>query len=422
MHETEPAPEPVTTPVTTSATTPAENATTYRSLLRTPEFTPLLLSSAAHTAAQTMGGLALATLVYRATESPLLSAVSMFGPSLAQVLGASLFLSGADRLPPRAALTGLSLAFAATTALLAAPGLPIWSVFAVLLAQGLIASLGGGVRWGLLNEILAKDGYLRGRSLFNMMGGTTQIAGFAMGGALVATLSPRICLALSALLYATAAAGVRLGLTARAPRAAGRPSVAETWRANALLWSSRPRRTVLLALWVPNGLVVGCESLFVSYAPESAGTLFACAALGMLAGDVTVGRLLPPGPRTRLGVPLLVLLATPYAFFALGPSVPLAGAAAALASVGFGASLVQQERLMALTPDELSGHALGLHSAGMLAFQGVGAALAGSVAQLTTPARAMTVMAVSSLAVTAVLARGLRTAPVPVGIERRPVS
>lgn len=73
--------------------------TGYRQLLRTPEFTPLLLSSAAHTTAQTVAGLALGTLVHRATGSPLLSAVSMFGPSLAQVLGATLLLSGADRLP-----------------------------------------------------------------------------------------------------------------------------------------------------------------------------------------------------------------------------------------------------------------------------------------------------------------------------------
>ena len=56
-----------------------------------------------------------------------------------------------------------------------------------------------------------------------------------------------------------------------------------------------------------------------------------------------------------------------------------------LASVGYSASLLLQERLMALTPDELSGHALGLHSSGMLTMQGVGAALAGAVAQLTSP-------------------------------------
>ncbi|MFD8719036.1 MFS transporter [Streptomyces sp. NPDC059629] len=383
-------------------------ATSYRSLVRTPEFTPLFLGSAAQNAAGTVGGLALGTLVYRATGSPLLSALSMFGPSLAQVLGATFLLSGADRLPPRTTLAAISLAFAVTTAGMALPGLPAGALLTVVLLLGLVASLGGGVRWGLLNEILAKDGYLPGRSLFNMMSGLVQIAGYATGGALLATVSPRACLLLAAALYLTSAVVLRLGLTARPPRSAGRPSVAATWRTNAVLWSSRPRRLTYLGLWLPNGLVVGCESLYVSYAPDSAGTLFACAALGMLAGDVTVGRLLPPAVRSRMATPLLLLLAAPYLVFALHPPLAPAAGCAAVASVGFGASLVQQERLMKLTPDELSGHALGLHSAGMLTTQGVGAALAGSVAQLASPADAMTLMAGASLAVTLLLAAAAR--------------
>ncbi|MFV8187289.1 MFS transporter [Streptomyces spinosirectus] len=385
----------------------------YRDLFRTPEFTPFFLVSAARTAGQTIGGLALGTLVYGITASPLLSAVSMFGPQLAQVLGATVLLSGADRLPPRAALTGIGLAFAVATSVLAVPGLPIWGVFAVVLLQGLVASLGGGVRWGLLNEILSKDGYLLGRSVFNMLSGLMQIAGFAAGGALLTVLSPRTCLLISAALYVTSALGTRLGLTARPPRTSGRPSAGETWRTNTLLWSSRPRRLTYLGLWLPNGLVVGCESLYVSYAPHAAGALFACGALGMFAGDVTVGRLVPPALRPRLAVPLLTLLATPYLLFVLHPALPLAALAAALASVGFGASLVQQERLMALTPDELSGHALGLHSSGMLTMQGVAAAVAGSVAGLTSPATAMTLMALASLAVTLTLATAARRSREP---------
>ncbi|WP_461084819.1 MFS transporter [Streptomyces deserti] len=376
----------------------------YRDLFRTPEFTPFFLASSAQAVAQTVGGLALGTLVYRATQSPLLSAVSMFGPSLAHVLGATFLLSAADRLPPRATMTTLALGFAAGTAVLALPGLPVRAILAVVLAKGLAESVGGGVRWGLLNEILTKDGYLLGRSVFNMMSGVMQITGFAAGGVLVAVLSPRVALLLAAALYATAALGIRLGLTRRAPRAAGRPSVAATWRTNAALWSSPHRRHVYLALWIPNGLIVGCESLFVSYAPDSAGILFACAALGMLAGDVTVGRLVPPRLRPRLGTPLLLLLATPYLAFALQPPLPLAAALATLASVGFGASLAQQERLMTLTPGELAGHALGLHSAGMITMQGVSAVLAGSVAQLTSPATAMTALAVASFGVTLTLA------------------
>ncbi|MEV6115136.1 MFS transporter [Streptomyces sp. NPDC052109] len=387
--------------------------TSYRSLFRTPEFTPLFLGSAAQTAAQTVGGLALATLVYRATGSPLLSAVSMFGPSLAQVLGATFLLSGADRLPPRTALSAIALVFAAGTAVQALPGLPVAAVFAVVLVLGLVASLGGGVRWGLLNEVLDRGGYLPGRSLFNMMSGLMQITGFATGGALLAVLSPRVCLLLAASLYLTAALVLRLGLTARPPRTAGRPSPSATWRTNALLWSSRPRRLTYLGLWLPNGLVVGCESLYVSYAPHAAGTLFACGAFGMFAGDVTVGRLLPPAVRRRLATPLLLLLATPYLVFCAYPPPAVAAVCVTVASVGFGASLVQQERLMDLTPAELAGHALGLHSSGMLTLQGASASLAGTVAQLTSPAVGMTVMAAGSVCVTLALATAARRSPAP---------
>ncbi|MFJ5519753.1 MFS transporter [Streptomyces griseoluteus] len=376
----------------------------YRSLFRTPEFTPLFLAAAAQTAASTMGGLALGTLVYRATGSPLLSALSMFGPALAQVFGATFLLSGSDRLPPRTALSAIAAVFAAGTAFQAVPGLPPGALLAVVLLSGLVAALGGGVRWGLLNEILTKDGYLPGRSLFNILNGLTQTAGFATGGLLLAAVSPRVCLLIAAALYLAAALTLRLGLTARPPRTTGRPSVAATWHTNAVLWSSRPRRLTYLGLWVPNGLVVGCESLYVSYAPESAGTLFACGAVGMLAGDVTVGRLLPPAVRARLATPLLLLLAVPYLAFAARPPLAVAVVCVTVASVGFGASLIQQERLMSLTPDALSGHSLGLHSAGMLTMQGVSAAVAGSLAQITSPATGMTVMAGASVAVTSGLA------------------
>jgi MFS family permease len=389
----------------------------YRDLFRTPEFTPFFAASAAHTAAQTIGALALGTLVYRMTDSPLLSAVSMFGPQLAQVLGATVLLSGADRLAPRSALTGIGLAFAAGTAVLALPGLPVWAVFVVVLLQGLVASLGGGVRWGLLNEILSKEGYLLGRSVFNMLSGLMQIAGFATGGALLTVLSPRACLLLAAVLYALSALGTRLGLTARPPRSSGRLSAAATWRTNALLWSSRPRRLTYLGLWLPNGLIVGCESLYVSYEPGSAGVLFACGALGMFVGDVAVGRLVPPAVRVRLATPLLLLLAVPYLFFALRPGVAWAAVAACAASVGYGASLVQQERLMALTPDELAGHALGLHSAGMLTMQGVSAALAGTLAQLTSPAAAMSLTAAVSVGVTLTLAGLGRSSRNPIEVR-----
>ena len=386
---------------------------TYRDLLQAPEFRPIFLTSAVQVAAQTVSGLALGTLIYLATGSALLSALGMFGPSLAQVIGATTLLSAADRLPPRATMTISCLAFGLGTAALALPGLPLWADFAIVMTLGLVASLRGGVSYGLLNEILPPGSYLLGRSVLNMSVGAMQICGFALGGVLVAALSPRGTLLAGAAMYLAAAVVARVGLSHRPPRAAGRPSIRTTWRNNAWLWSSAPRRYVYLALWVPNGLIVGCESLFVSYAPRHAGLLFAFAALGMLAGDTLAGRFVPQPWREWLGAPLRLLLAVPYLIFALHPSLPLAAAAVAVASVGYSASLLLQQRLMTLTPDELSGHALGLHSCGLLAMQGVGAVIAGVIAQLTSPGTAMALMAAISITVTLALAPGLAARPHP---------
>jgi predicted MFS family arabinose efflux permease len=426
---------------------------TYRELFAVPEFRPLFWTSSVQVAAQTISGLALATLIFDRTRSPLLSALAMFGPSLTQLIGASTLLAAADRLPARALISGLSLAFGVSTAALAVPGLPVWAAFAILAVQGLGGSLTGAVRYGLLTDVLTADGYLLGRSVLNMAVGAMQIGGFAAGGILVLTLSPRGTLLTGAALFALGAVVARFGLTRRPPRAVpigpaqpgrpgrraapagraavptgpaqpGRPgrraapagraawraSVRDTWRVNRWLWSSITRRYIYLALWLPNGLIVGCESLFVSYAPRHAGLLFVCAAAGMLAGDTLAGRFISPRWRERLGAPLRLLLAAPYLVFAMPIPLPVAAVAIVLASVGYCASLVLQERLMTLTPDDMSGQALGLASSGMLAMQGVGATLAGVVAQLSSPGMAMAVMAGASLAITLTLAPGLRPA------------
>lgn len=383
---------------------------TYRELFRVPEFTSLFVASSAKTAATTVTGLALGTMVYSTTGSPLLSALVMFGPSLAQLAGAFLLLSAADRIPPRMALVWLSLAYTIGSVTQALPGFGVGAVFAVSIALGVLNALGGGVQYGLLNEILPAGGYMLGRSVVNMSNGLMQVVGFAVGGVLVNVLSPRGTLVTGALLYAAGGCIAYFGLSRRAPRTGGRPSVAQTWRNNKDLLASAPRRYVYLGLCVPNGLVVGCESLFVAYSPRHAGLLFACTAAGMLAGDTLAGRFVSPLWRERLGPWMRLLLGVPYLAFILHPSLAAACAVGAVASVGYSSTLMLQQRLMELTPDELSGHALGLHASGMLAMQGVGAALAGTITGWTSPAAAITAMAAMSVVVTLALAPGLRPA------------
>ncbi len=173
-------------------------------------------------------------------------------------------------------------------------------------------------------------------------------------------------------------------------------------------------------MWVPNGLIVGCEALFVPYAPGSASVLFMAAALGMLTGDIVTGRLIPPRSRERLLTPLRLLLALPILLFALPLPPPVAALAVAASAIGFSSGLMLQERLVKLTPEDVRGQALGLQSAGLLAMQAAGATIAGTVAQFLPAAAAMTVMAVASLVVTIALTAGLRqpateTAPEKIG-------
>lgn len=379
---------------------------TYRDLFRTPQFLPLFVSSSLGVAGTTVSGLALSTLVYAATGSPLLAALSMFGASFAQMIGAMTVLSAADGLPPRAALTGIPLLFAVGTAMLAVPGLPGWGTALVILGIGLANSVAGGVRWSLLGEIVSAERYLLGRSVFNMAVGVMQIAGFAVGGVLVAVLSARWTLLIAVTLYLLAAAVARFGLSERPPRSPGRPSVRRTWRVNGMLLSSPARRATYAAMWLPNGLIVGAEALFVPYSPDAAGALFMAAAVGILAGDTLVGRILPV--RHRFITPLQALLAAPFVLFALPLSPGVAAAAAALGAVGYGGSLLLQDRLLAQTDTAIRGQALALHSAGMLTMQAVGATVAGAVAQFLPVGTAMAVMAVGSLVVTALLAPALR--------------
>ncbi|WP_198171275.1 MFS transporter [Actinoplanes awajinensis] len=388
---------------------------TYRDCFATPQFTPLFVATSANVAAGTLRGVALAVVVYHATASPLLAALSLFGSHFAQVVGAMTLLSAADRVPPRVALVAIHLLTALGSAVLAVPGIPLAAMFVVIGVSGLIGSVHGGVRWGLLGEILPERDYLTGRSVFNMAVGATQIAGFAAGGALIALVGAGDALLAAAGMSLTAALIAGFGLSARPPRATGRASVAATWRVNVELLRSPERRYLYLEAWIPGGLAVGNEALFVPYRPAGASVLFIAGAAGMLAGDATVGRWVLARWRARLLMPLQLLLGVPYLLFALPLTLPAAAVAIAAASAGFAGGLILQQRIVDATPEALRGQAHGLHSAGMFTMQAVGASLAGTIAQQLRVGDAIAVMAVLTLTSAVWLTRGRRHRPQPCG-------
>jgi MFS family permease len=380
---------------------------TYTQIFANREFRNLWFGSALGNASSTMTSLTLAIVVDATTGSALLAAMIMFGPSLAQVLGVSTLMSAADTARPRRVLS--LLAVLSTVAVGAQAALDLNAGLRLLLALGVAygLSIGSGVRWGLLGEVLGHDQFILGRSAMNLSVGAMQIAGFGIAGILLQAISPSAVLWIATGFSALAALMIRFGLRDRAPRRVARTGLAETWRGNRRLLSRRNTRPLLLALSLPNGLMVGCEALFVPYAGSRAGWLLAAGAAGMMTGDLVSGRFLTRTGRRIAARWLRFGLAVPFLGFAFDLPIAVLAVLVALGSIGYSASLSQQEVLVELTPADLRGQVLGLESALRMTAFGVFAILAGALADLTSAAPSIAVFAAASLLVSIVLTRPL---------------
>jgi MFS family permease len=389
---------------------------TYREVFSRPEFRVLFLVRCVTMAAVSLGGLALGATTYAGTGSPVLTALAMFGGPLITLLGSATVLSASDAMGPRRASTIMPAAYAVAYALQSLPHLSWWWRFVILAIPYLAGSATSGSVMRLMHDILPPEGFVLGRATLNIATGVMQIAGYGLGGLLLVWFAPATLFQVAGVAAAGAALILRFGLRERPGVKSGRGLVARTREVNRALLGSPVTRPLYLAMWVPNGLVVGCEALFVPYAGQAgAGYLFAATAAGMLLGDVVVGRVVPPRHRDRIIEPLRLLLALPYLGFWFSPTPVLALVLGFVASAGYAASLPLQERLVRAAGADSRGQAFGLFSTGLMVGQAVGATIGGLVASWIGATYAIGALGVASLGVTVALIPGLRRSRQPDG-------
>jgi MFS family permease len=385
---------------------------TYRELFGVAEFRTLFTAQCLTMVAGATSGLALGTIVHAETGSAVLTGLSMFGGPLVALLASSFVLAASDTMRPRRALVLVSVVVCVADLAQALPGLT-WPVrFGLLALVWLVLSASAGAGVALMADLLPSDAFVLGRATLNIAVGSMQIVAYGVGGLLLIVLEPEQLFLLAAAASALAALLFRTRLADRPARASG-PVVRRTREVNRLLLGSRVLRPLYLSSWVPNGLIVGCEALFIPFAGERAGYLLAATAAGMLAGDVVVGRFLPHDVRDRLVNPLRFLLAVPFLAFWFHPSIGVAMVLGLVAAIGYADSLPLQERMVAHTPGDSLGQMLGLRAAGLRAGQAIGALLAGTAADLlgvgpAAAGRAMAIMAAASILVSLSLVPGLR--------------
>ncbi|MQY11035.1 hypothetical protein SRB5_11490 [Streptomyces sp. RB5] len=361
---------------------------TYREVLAEPRFR-LLFST--RTVAITAGALRITTfsvLVFAATGSALLSALAFGIGFLPQLFGSLLLGSLADRLAPRALIAGGYALECAAALLLALVRMPIAASLGVVALVALTTPVFSGASSRLVAQWLEGDAYVLGRSLNNIAASGAQLFGLALGGAVVAALGPRRALAVSAALYLGCAVAVRLRLPRleRGESGGDGGAVRASLRGAGLLLRGRTVRRLMLAQWLPPAFVAGAEGLIVAYAGGrhfASGwyaVLMGCLPVGMLVGDLLVGRLLRPPTRERLVVPLALLMGVPLVGFAAEPGVGVSCCLLLLCGFGFAYGLGLQRPFLDALPQDGQGQAFGLLGSGSMTLQGVGPACFGSVA------------------------------------------
>ncbi|MFF3802839.1 MFS transporter [Streptomyces sp. NPDC002032] len=364
--------------------------------------------------------ISLTVLVYRATGSALMSALTFALGFLPYALGGTLLAGLADRYPARRLLVACDLLCAACAAAMVWPGTPVAGILVLRCAMAFVAPLFQGARSASLADILGPgEDFVLGRSLLRMVSQSAQLAGFGLGGLLLTFLAPRGAVALTAAGFLTSALLLRLGTRDRPARAAATTARSPLRGGLGVLLGDRRLRALTLLCWLPPAFAVVPEALLTPYAAGiGAGTgalgLLMCALpVGTIAGELAAGSLLSARTRARLTAPLAALAPLSLLAYAVRPGVPVVLAALLLSGLAHAYALDLDRMYVDAVPDELRGRAMTLLSTGLMTLQGVGMALAGAAAEFFPAHAVVTGAAVLGTAVVLLLLAELRATEPP---------
>ncbi|MEO7071180.1 MAG: hypothetical protein ABI131_11895, partial [Nostocoides sp.] len=235
---------------------------TYRELFAVREFAVLFVARAFVMLGVVVGSLALGTIIFQTTGSALLTGLALFGGPLVQLATSHFLLATADLIRPRTAMILVGLTSAVTDLFQLIPGLAWGWRFALLAVGYLVVSATSGTVMALVSDIVPADGFVLARSTMSVLVGGMQVIGNGVGGLLLLWFATTHLFVISAAMTFVAVVITRFGLADHPPRASGKV-MGRTQAVNRLLLGSRVIRPLYFTMWIPNGLIVGCEALFI---------------------------------------------------------------------------------------------------------------------------------------------------------------
>jgi MFS family permease len=365
----------------------------FRDVFSLPEFRALWAGQLLSVAGDQLAKVALTVLVYDRTRSAALAALTFAVSFVPNFLGGILLSGVADRMPRRAVMIACDLLRMVLAALMAAPGMPLPTLVALLFAITMIGAPFTASRAAIYPDILAGARYATGTAITLTTNQLAQVIGFAAGGAITGLLGARPCLLADAGTFAVSALLIRFGVASRPPDGGSDRSMsaalAGLGAGTRLVFGSLALRAPMLLGWTaalynaPEGIAAPFARALGGGAATT-GLLLACPAAGYTVGALAFSRLAAES-RKRLMVPLAVACSAALIPIALRPGL---GVTLAILTVSGACQCFQvaaNTAFVTAAPPHQRSQAFGLAAAGMSLGQGAAMALAGVAAQYHAP-------------------------------------
>jgi MFS family permease len=388
-----------------------------RAAFAVPEFRGLIIAQVASEAGDQIARVALALLVLERTGSAFGAAATFALSFVPTFFGAAFLGPLADRFSRRTLMLAADLGRAilvAALALAATPTAPLALLFGLMLLAEFLTPVFDAARTASVPSILVEPGRVSaGLGLSRTLSLVNQVAGLILGGLVVTVMSPQAALLIDAATFLVSFAVLAMALQRRVAALPGPTTlgalIGDLQEGARVLYADTSRRALILLAWCLATTLIAAETLGLPYArwvgaeDYWGGLLMACPIAGVAIGSVVVARL-PLQVQLRWMLPLAALSSIPLLLTAFEPALPVL---AVLWFLGGGLqayviSIIAITTL--LTEDSFRGRVTGLASAGFALGSLIGTLLAGWLADLSSPAAAVALIAGFGLVIVGVAA------------------
>jgi MFS family permease len=382
----------------------------FRDAFAVGEFRTLWSAYALSVCGDQLAAVALSVLVYDRTGSPAWAALTYALTFLPDLLGGPLLAGIADLVPRKLVMITADVARAVLVGVMAIPGQPIAVLVVLLFVVQLLSSPFTAARGAVVPAMLSGDRYVAGMTIMRMTYQFGSVAGFGIGGAVLAGLGTSRALLIDALTFVASALLVLFGVGLHRPEDTGtRPSWLATVSGGLRLVGGDRRLRSLIGLACVSGAYVVPQGLAVSYAAQLhgnatvAGILLAANPAGMILGMLVLQRL-RPSARLSLFGPLAVATCAVLIPTAWAPGIVVSTMLWVVSGIGSAYNMITQATFVQHVPDRQRGQALGLAQTSLRVAQGIGIVGAGLLAEVFAPGSVIGVIAAAGVVIAAAAA------------------